>query len=266
MPSRRAKKRFDQNFLESPATISKIIDLVQPRHDCPIVEIGPGRGALTIPMAESGATILAVEIDRDLIEDLRAITKDFSEVTIIESDFLRFDPNQYDLSRFALVGNLPYSLTSPVIDWCLTHRGQIERAVFMVQREFGARLAATEGSRDYAPISILTRLFFDVQHCFDVDPTEFDPPPKVMSTVIRLTPAENFVVEFPQQFEKVVRASFRQRRKLLTNNLSSALALETSELKEIFQIIGFGEKCRAEELSIPAFLKLTDYLVRNKLI
>lgn len=266
MPFRRAKKRFDQNFLESPTTIGKIVDLVGPGRDYPIVEIGPGRGALTIPMAESGATILAVEIDRDLIANLRAATNDFSEVTIIETDFLRFDPNQHGLSRFILVGNLPYSLTSPVIDWCLSHRRQIERAVFMVQREFGARLAATEGSRDYAPISIFTRIFFDVQHCFDVDPTEFDPPPKVMSTVIKLTPAEEFEVEFPQQFEKLVRASFRQRRKLLANNLSSVLAIETPAFKEILQQIGFGEKCRAEELSIPSFLKLTDYLVRNKLM
>lgn len=266
MSDYRAKKRLGQNFLRSNAIVDRVLGLVAPgKSDC-IVEIGPGRGALTVPLAESGASVWAIEFDRDLIRYLTSLLTNYPNVRLINGDFLDFDPSGEKLDRFKLVGNLPYNITSPVLDWCLKYRDCLVCVVLMVQRELGARIAGSPGSKDWSPLAIFTQSAFLVERCFDVAPSHFTPAPEVTSTVLRLTPHAKPLVPNSAPFEKIVRASFRQRRKLLVNNLVPEVIPDGFTATEILSRIGLGGKTRAEEVTIEQFLRLTTELVERKLI
>jgi len=266
MSSYHAKKRLGQNFLKTNSIIERVVSLVALEPTDTIVEIGAGRGALTLPLVKSGAAVWAVEFDRDLIDYLTSLLADYPETKIINQDFLSFDPDTAQLDRFKLVGNLPYNITSPVIDWCLRYAARLDSVTLMVQKEVGARLAASPGSRDWSPLSIFTQLVFQVESCFDVAPSHFMPQPKVSSTVIRLTPRLEPLGQFSPEFEQVVRASFRQRRKLLTNNLVPRFVDKSEQLTDLYAELGFDRRVRAEALTIEQFLKLTQGLIQRKLV
>ena len=261
----RPKKRLGQNFLKSPEVINRIIELVNPNENSTIVEIGPGRGVLTLPLAKSGAEVIAVEFDRDLIGYLTALLVDHSRAKILKEDFLKVTPTLLGTEQFSLVGNLPYNISSPVVDWCLRFHKSLVQAVFMVQEETAHRLAANPGSRDWSPMSILTQWRFNVVLCFTVPPSSFQPEPEVNSAVIRLVPKSG-VLQLPHQFEKVVRSSFRQRRKLLVNNLVPDIVPDTETARELISDLKWPADTRAESLSIDQFLKLTELLTTRKLI
>jgi 16S rRNA (adenine1518-N6/adenine1519-N6)-dimethyltransferase len=266
MPAYRAKKRLGQNFLKSKTIVDRVLSLVSPGKNDRIVEIGPGRGALTLPLAESGASVWAVEFDRDLIQYLASLLANYPNVRLINGDFLDFDPSSEKLDRFKLVGNLPYNITTPVLDWCLRYCERLGCAVLMVQRELGARIAGSPGSKDWSPLAIFTQSVFHVERCFDVAPSHFTPAPEVTSTVLRLIPHAKPLVPGSAQFEKVVRASFRQRRKLLVNNLVPDVIPDGFTANEVLSKSGLGGKTRAEEVTIEQFLKLTTELIERKLI
>lgn len=266
MPGYHAKKRLGQNFLKSDSIIQQMTSLVAAQPGDTIVEIGAGRGALTLPLSKSGANIIAVEFDRDLVDYLTALLADYSNTKIINQDFLTFDPDAYQLDRFKLIGNLPYNITSPVIDWCLRYASRLDTATLMIQKELGARLAAKPGSRDWSPLSIFTQLVFEVEPCFDVSATNFRPQPQVNSTVIRLIPREEPLGRFTPEFEQVVRASFRQRRKLLTNNLAPRPVGDPQQLSALLAELELDYRVRAEALTIEQFLKLTQALIDRKLV
>ena len=262
----RAKKRLGQNFLKSKAIIDRVLDLAAPSENDTVVEIGPGRGALTVPLTESGAAVWAIEFDRDLMQYLDSLLANCPNVRLINSDFLDFDPIAEKLNRFKLVGNLPYNITSPVFDWCVRYRDCLVCAVLMVQRELGARIAGSPGSKDWSPLSIFIQSVFKVEKCFDVAPSHFTPAPKVTSTVLRLTPRPEPLVPVSALFEKVVRASFCHRRKLLVNNLVPEIIPDGLTAAEVLKNVGLGGKTRAEEVTIDQFLRLTTELVERKLI
>ncbi len=253
-----AKKRFGQNFLNSEKVIARIVELVNPKPNEIIIEVGPGLGALTVPLAQSGAQVWGIEFDRDIIHQLEETLLAFPNSTILNRDFLGFHPEDYKLNLFFLTGNLPYNITSPVIDWCLRYREQIIGAVLMVQKEMAERITGRPGSRSWAPISIFTQIHFDAIHCFDVPPAAFTPQPDVTSAVIRLTPREAIELDNPELFEQVVRASFGQRRKLLINNLVPDFIPDAASAREILKELELPELSRAEELSIPKFIHLTE--------
>ncbi|HVP06608.1 MAG TPA: 16S rRNA (adenine(1518)-N(6)/adenine(1519)-N(6))-dimethyltransferase RsmA [Candidatus Acidoferrum sp.] len=252
----RAKKRFGQHFLTSKSVISRMIELIAPGPELTVLEIGPGRGVLTLPLTQSGAKIVAVEFDRDLIGHVKRAVIGYENVKVINADFVSFDPDSEGLTKFALVGNLPYNITTPVIDWCVRYRDRIQYAVFMVQREMAARLAATPGHKDWSPLGIFTQLFFDIERCFDVSARSFSPPPKVVSAVIRLTPrASDLQVDW-SSFESLVRASFRHRRKLLINNLVPDIVPSDEFAIALLGSIGIPKNCRAEQVTIEQFDQL----------
>ncbi len=266
MSTLRPKKRLGQHFLKSPDVIKRIVDLIDPLADQTIVEIGPGRGALTLPLVASGAEVVAVEFDRDTASYLsRRLAKQIN-LQVVNQDFLKFEPDRIGLTKFTLVGNLPFNITSPVIDWTINHRSVIESACFMVQKEMAARLAARPNSKDWSPLSIFTQLHFEVVHCFDVAPEHFQPKPKVTSTVITLTPKEKVQIKHFAQFEKVVRTSFRHRRKLLVNNLVPDIISQAQTAREILHDLGLPENCRAEQLTTAQFLTLTEHLIVHKIL
>jgi len=266
MPGYRAKKRLGQNFLKTKSIIDRVISLAAPARGDTIVEIGPGRGALTLPLAESGATLWAVEFDRDLMPYLTALLSDCSNVRLVHGDFLQFDPVDAKLDRFKLVGNLPYNITSPVIDWCLKYCDRLVNVVLMVQRELGARIGASPGTKDWSPLSIFTQSVFAAERCFDVAPSNFHPRPEVTSTVLRLTPRSGKRVETGEAFPRVVRASFRHRRKLLVNNLVPDIIPTAGQAVEILAPLGLAGNARAEAVTIDQFLNLTAALVCRKLV
>lgn len=264
MPEYHAKKRLGQNFLTSEKVIRRIMELVSPSPGQTIVEVGSGRGALTLPLAESGATLWAVEFDRDLIDHLDRILLDFKNVTVLPRDFLTFDPDQHLLQRFTLVGNLPYNITSPVIDWCVKYHDRIDHAFFMMQREVANRLTASPGSHDWSPISIITQLYFDLTCCFEVPPHAFTPVPDVISAFVELTPIPLRTDVDLAALNKVVRASFQQRRKQLVNNLVPNQIPDGESARRILQFLGFRETVRAEELSVDQFCRLTNHLAAGE--
>ncbi|MBN1212606.1 MAG: ribosomal RNA small subunit methyltransferase A [candidate division Zixibacteria bacterium] len=260
------KKRLGQHFLTSQETIDRIIERINPKPEQNIIEIGPGQGVLTRPLAESGASVLAVEFDEDLMRHLKRNLSKYTNVKILCLDFLEFDPDKDIFTSFKLVGNIPYNITSPVIDWCVRHHEVIDSAVLMVQKEIAGRLAAAPKNKDWSPLSVFTQLYYTVKVLFDVPPESFDPPPKVYSSVIELVPRIKIRVGDFARFEKVVRQSFAQRRKFLLNNLVPDIIPDGDTAGQIVTELGFKENVRAEELSIDQFLKLTNCLIAHNII
>ncbi len=262
----RAKKRFGQNFLVSNEIIGKIVDGIAPIPSETIVEIGPGAGALTIPLAESGARIIAVEFDRDLFKHVEESLKNFTNVTVLQKDFLKFDPAEFKLTLFKLCGNLPFNITSPVIDWIVNHRWSVQKAVIMMQKEVALRLASKPGSKDWSPLAIFTQIHFDIKILFNVGPQHFEPSPKVTSAVVELVPKVSKEIRYYPEFEQLVRESFKQRRKQLLNNLAPAVIPTVAEAEEIFQKSGFDRKVRAEQIATEQFLELTELLISHNML
>ncbi|UCG63072.1 MAG: ribosomal RNA small subunit methyltransferase A [Candidatus Zixiibacteriota bacterium] len=262
MGSYRAKKRLGQNFLESQIIIDKLMEVIAPQRGERIIEIGPGRGALTLSLASAKAQIATVEYDKDLIGYLSKLLRGYDNVEIIHADFLKYEPAY---KSFKLVGNIPYNITSPVIEWAVAHSDSITAAYLMVQKEMADRLGSAPGSKSWCPMAIFTQLHFDIDICFDVAAKHFRPPPKVISAVIRLTPREPAAIEDYGHFERLVRTSFGHRRKTLVNNLVPELTADRQKVVEALGSLGLTEKARAEQISTGHFLALTKLLAKHNI-
>lgn len=258
----RAKKRLGQNFLTNDKIINAIIEQIDPDHNDTIIEIGSGRGALTLPLAEKCRKLIAVEYDRDLIGYLEKLLEQYDNVDLIHSDFLEYEPT---VSKYKLVGNLPYNISSPVIEWSIAHQNEIQSAYFMLQKEVAMRLTASEGSKDWSPLSIFTQLCYDVEFCFDISPKNFRPAPQVMSSLIKMMPKDKIEIKDFEFFEKVVRTSFKQRRKTLLNNIGQEFFDTSEKALEVIAQLGFDKTIRAEQVSIDQFLKLTELINLSKI-
>lgn len=266
MPAYHPKKRLGQHFLVSDAINERIVELVKPSKDKTIIEIGPGRGALTESLAKSSADLIAIEFDSDVIGHLKKLLSPYPNTRLLNLDFLLFEPSPDRFTTFTLVGNLPYNITSPVLDWCVHHRGMIDRAVFMVQEEMARRITARPPSKDWSPLAIFTQLHFDVRYCFGVGAEHFRPSPKVTSAVIELTSRTGEAFEIPDALEKVVRQAFAHRRKLLLNNLVPSIIPTSSEAARIWDKLGLDHRFRAEELPTEVFLALTRELISRNIL
>lgn len=260
----RPKKRLGQNFLVDSTVIDRTISVICPSVSDTIVEIGPGHGALTVPLAKSGARIIAIEFDRDVIRKLQQLLADLPNVSVLNQDFLTYSIQEGRPVK--LVGNIPYNITTPVITWATRYHASLELVILMVQKELGMRLTASSGSKNWSPISIMCQLYFHTAHCFDVPPSAFRPPPKVTSTVIRLTPKPRPTFAKLALFEQVVRLSFQHRRKLLSNNLVAQLKDGENTYRLLRESLCLRHNTRAEELSIEQFLALTEFLDTHKLL
>ncbi len=261
--SYRAKKRLGQNFLVDNNVLTKIASLVRTNSGLPLVEIGPGKGALTSELAPLVKELTAVEFDDDVIRHLTKTLKSLGNVKLVQGDFLKYEPES---DKILLVGNIPYNITSPVIDWCINHRDKIAQVVLMVQKELADRITAGSGNRNWSPLSIMSQLFFETKLAFLVGPEAFDPPPKVTSAVIELTPRDSELPEHFDKFEFIVRLAFWKRRKQLINNLVPEIVPTAELMKESLDSLGFDRRIRAEQMSIDDFLKLTELIVDRNLI
>ena len=262
----RPKKSLGQHFLVSEKIVNSIVELISASSKQTVVEIGPGQGALTWPLSKTGARLIAVEFDRVLAAQLSREFEKPPNVTILNEDFLKFEPQSRDLDEFILCGNLPYNISSPVIDWTVKNRDRITRAVFMLQKEVALRLTSSAGSKQWSPLAIFTQLYYDAKLCFSVPPDSFEPPPAVDSAVVTLDIKAGPEIKNAVRFEQIVRRSFKQRRKLLLNNLVPDIISDTKTAVKIIRELGFGPKVRAEEIESSKFLELTEKLVVLKIL
>jgi 16S rRNA (adenine1518-N6/adenine1519-N6)-dimethyltransferase len=224
----KARKRFGQHFLE-PAWARKLVASIDPQPDDVFLEIGPGHGALTLPLSESGATIRAIEMDRDVAGTLAARVP--PSVTIVRADFLSLSAQELfdSAKRVRIVGNLPYNLSSPILLRLLDlarETNVVSDATIMLQREVADRVRAQPGSGDYGPLAIAVQLRADVDQLLSLPPGAFRPPPRVHSAVLRLTfRPPSVALADPVLFDRLVRTMFQQRRKTVANALH-ALGVE----------------------------------------
>ncbi|MBN2781575.1 MAG: ribosomal RNA small subunit methyltransferase A [Candidatus Marinimicrobia bacterium] len=212
-----AKKSLGQNFLTDKPMIGKIMEAVSPKKESIILEIGPGRGALTLPLLESGCRLSCIELDRVLAEHWRSREALYPGFRCIEGDAVKLDWSPY-LPCDICVGNIPYHISRPLMYKFFSYRRAIKEAVIMVQKEFAEKLLASPGDKAYGIVSVLTQCFCDPRYLFSVPPSVFSPPPKVTSACVRLT-FKRTDTENDALLIRLVQTAFAQRRKVLTNSL-----------------------------------------------
>ena len=255
MSSHRPRKRFGQHFLMDPGVIGAIVNAVAPRENDVIVEIGPGKGAITRSLAARADALHAIELDRDLAASLRREFDASSNITIHEADALKFDFGALGKSM-RIVGNLPYNISTPLLFHLISFREHIVDMHFMLQKEVVDRMAAAPGSKTYGRLSIMLGCHFQIDALFDVDRLAFDPAPDVTSAVVRLAPlpAGTFVIENEDRFAKLVAQAFSQRRKTIRNSLRELVDEATLES------VGIDPGLRAEAISITDYVRLANTL------
>jgi 16S rRNA (adenine1518-N6/adenine1519-N6)-dimethyltransferase len=255
--NRPARKRFGQNFLIDQSVIRRIRDTVLPKNGELLIEIGPGRAAITAPLLEAGVEVMVVEIDRDLVADLERRFAGNDQLRIFQSDALNTDFGELAQGQpYRLLGNLPYNISTPLIFHILDLQHQAVDMYFMLQKEVVNRMAAQPGNKNYGRLSIMVQNRCEVTSLFEVGPGCFDPKPKVESGFISLrarTEPLSGSTLLPA-LDKVVRQAFSLRRKTLRNSLSSVM---TSD-----QIIaaGIDPGLRAEQLELEQFFALARQL------
>jgi 16S rRNA (adenine1518-N6/adenine1519-N6)-dimethyltransferase len=259
----RPKKHFGQHFLHERGVIDRIVAAIAPQPGDRIVEIGPGEGALTLPLLRAAGHMAAIELDTELIEPLRARAAGVGELDLIHADVLEVDFTAFARGdKLRLAGNLPYYVSSPILFHCLAHADAIADMHFMLQKEVVERMAAAPGSKVYGRLSVMLQLVCKVEPLLRVAPGAFRPPPKVESAVVRLVPlppAQRPGPSLSHTIEAVVRAAFAQRRKTLGNALRSLLDADA------IRAAGIDPRARAENVSPQGFVALSRRMDSNGL-
>ncbi len=252
----RPRKRFGQNFLQDARIIQRIIDAIDPSPDDRLVEIGPGQGAITKDLLRAAGSLDVVELDRDLVGPLAEMCRDLGQLTIHNTDVLKFNicslavPGQ----PLRIVGNLPYNISTPILFHLLEQPPCIRDMHFMLQKEVVDRMAASPGGKIYGRLSVMLQARCEVTPLFDIPPGAFFPPPKVVSSFVRLVPYAEPPVEIDDYriFQHLVTQAFAQRRKTLRNSLRDVLTAQAIEE------VGIDPGLRAERLSVEEFARLAN--------
>jgi 16S rRNA (adenine1518-N6/adenine1519-N6)-dimethyltransferase len=242
-----ARQKLGQHFLVKGKTLERIAKAACGDRTPLAVEIGPGRGALTERLLARAGRVAAIELDASLAAHLRERWHEESRLEILEANALDVDWSQWGAG--VLVGNLPYYIATPIISHYVREPGLLSHAVFLIQKEVAERIAAEPGGREYGYLSVECQFFAQTEYLFSVPPGAFQPPPKVDSAVIRLTPRSELAIDNTEAFLAFASICFRQKRKTLRNNLVGAYPLEALALRpEISR--------RAEQLSVAEFVEL----------
>ncbi len=259
----RAKRSLGQNFLINPGVRDKIIDALAPTPSHWVVEIGPGPGALTTPLSERCAHLVAVEMDRELAEALpRVVTRpEVLEVRLMDGALVDYEQLASDAGgKLLVVGNLPFNAAAPILRRALDQGPYVERLVLMFQREVALRLCAGPGTKDYGLLSVVTQQRARVKKLFDVSPGSFRPAPRVAASVVSLEPAAELDPYCLQVHDKLLRAAFAQRRKTLKNSLRSRAPWPWETLQKALQEVEFPLDKRAETIAVEQWAQVARHL------
>ncbi|MAX54136.1 MAG: 16S rRNA (adenine(1518)-N(6)/adenine(1519)-N(6))-dimethyltransferase [Alcanivoracaceae bacterium] len=255
MTEHRTRKRFGQHFLHDRNLVDRMVRTLDLKQDDTVVEIGPGRGALTYPLLEDLPHLHVVELDRDLITLLRQENTP-DRLSIHESDALKFDFRTLKPADKPLrvVGNLPYNISTPLIFHLLSQSDAISDMTFMLQKEVVDRLTASPGTRDWGRLSIMVQYYCQADYLFFVPPGAFSPPPKVDSAVVRLLPYPTLPhpADDEDHLRRLVAQAFTQRRKAIRNSLKSLVSLEQ------FEAAGIDAGLRPDHLSVADYVALAN--------
>jgi 16S rRNA (adenine1518-N6/adenine1519-N6)-dimethyltransferase len=252
----KARKRFGQNFLHDAGVIQRIVSSISPEPGQRLVEIGPGRGAITTEILKAAGRLDAVELDRDLITPLAEQCADLGKLTIHNLDILKFDlcglaaPGE----QLRVIGNLPYNISTPILFHLLEQAHCIRDMHFMLQKEVVQRMAAPPGNKVYGRLSVMLQLQCEVTPLFEIKPGAFSPPPKVDSAFVRLAPHATPPVQVDDRklFAQLVTQAFSQRRKTLRNSLRKMLDAAAMAAE------GVDPTLRPEQLDLAAFARLAN--------
>ena len=256
------RRALGQHFLRDAGVARAIVDLLAPGARDLVVEIGPGQGALTAELARTPARLIALEIDAALVPRLH---QRFPHAEILEADARVWDYGALAAppgGRVLVAGNLPYSVSKPILSALVAARTAITEMALMLQREVAERVAAPPGGKVYGSLSVLTQLYCDVRLALRVPASAFRPPPKVESAVLHLRVLDRPRVALIDEarFHAVVRAAFRQRRKMIANTLAAGLGRDVDAVRKALATAGIDPTRRAETLTIQEFGTLTSQL------
>jgi len=257
MSQHQARKRFGQHFLTDESVVDAIVRAIAPARGDHVIEIGPGLSALTRPLLDRLDRLTAVEIDRDLAARLRR-QYPAERLEVVEADALTVDFAAFG-DGLRVVGNLPYNISSPLLFHLMGAAEQVRDQHFMLQREVIDRMVAEPGSADYGRLSVMLQSRYRMEKLFDVPPEAFDPPPRVVSAVVRMAPLppERPRPRSEAAFEQVVARAFSQRRKMLRRVLADWAP------QVPWEALGIAPTARAEEVPVAAFIGLADALVES---
>ncbi|HEY3378666.1 MAG TPA: 16S rRNA (adenine(1518)-N(6)/adenine(1519)-N(6))-dimethyltransferase RsmA [Armatimonadota bacterium] len=262
-------KSLGQHFLISPHALAAIIAACELADGLPVLEIGPGIGTVTRALAEQGAHVTAVELDRRALQVLQETVGAFPAVQVLQGDILHVDLSAIlGEQRWTVVGNLPYYITTPVISRILDFSDRVERAIFLVQREVAERMQAAPGSKIYGSLSVYVQVYAAVERVARVPRGAFFPPPTVESAVVRLVMRREPLVPPALQptFFSVVRAAFGQRRKTLETALLGGEVLPGGRpaVAEMLAAVGIASSRRGETLDIAEFRQIAEEVARRR--
>lgn len=246
-----------QHFLRDVRLLQKIARTIDPRPEDVVIEIGPGKGALTRPLAALVAKVIAVEKDRILAEALNANADKPPNVVVVEGDALDVSFDELiggAIRPVKIIGNLPYAISGPFLARVWEERRLFSRAAFLIQREVAERISSGPGSKEFAPLSIMLQVYYDVKILFRVAPGSFTPPPRVESAVVSLLRRETPLISVSDEaaFRKFLGDAFAQRRKTLLNNLA-AMGIPAEKGSAALASLGLAKTVRPEQVSIAAF-------------
>ena len=250
-----ARKRFGQNFLQNKGIIQQIVQALQAKPDDTVIEIGPGRGALTEILLQQLNQLIAIEIDKDLFANLTQLPQSHKLKAICQ-DALKVDLSEFG-SNLHLIGNLPYNISTPLLFHFLKYRHLIHDMVFMLQHEVVERLIAKSQTANFGRLSVIFQYYCDIEYLIHVPPEAFNPQPKVDSAVFSLKPKKDSHDILFEDLEFIVGKAFAMRRKTLNNNFKNIFTASH------WEAINIDPSLRAQDLSIPDFVKLTQFYTKH---
>lgn len=250
------RKRFGQHFLHDKHVIQRIVDEIAAGEPAPVVEIGPGTGALTVPLLKASGSLDVIEVDRDLAACLADTCRGIGDLKIHTADALKFNFSSLGPGKIKIVGNLPYNISTPLIFHLLNDLDCISCMLFMMQKEVVDRICAEPDSGDYGRLSVMVQSQCHTGRLFNIAPEAFNPPPKVESSIIRLTPkiGKQRDIHNRTLFSGLVKQAFNQRRKTIRNSLKGMVDEQTLTRS------GIALTSRAENLSVDDYIKLANSL------
>ncbi|MFP4465786.1 MAG: 16S rRNA (adenine(1518)-N(6)/adenine(1519)-N(6))-dimethyltransferase RsmA [Candidatus Goldiibacteriota bacterium] len=263
------KKHLGQNFLHDTVKINRMISAMNPQKDDIFLEIGAGAGSLTKKLAPLCEKVYAVELDCKVLPKLRTALEKADNVEIVNADFLKVDIRKYALhgKKIRIAGNVPYYITTPIIEKAIENRGIVRDMFLTVQKEVALRIAAKEGGKDYGSLSVFVQYYADAELLFKISKKAFFPEPKVDSAFIMIDfeKGKSIKPNDEKTFFRLVRGGFNQRRKTLANNMRRVFEIKQPDAEAALKKADLDPKVRAEDVSILDFAKLSDivYNVKN---